>query len=327
MCAEWSRKRRLERPRPGGHDSLQGVLVTVGQVPLAEGGPGLSPIVAGTMRLAEWGLSPEARLRWIETCVDLGITSFDHADIYGGYCVEGLFGEALRLATPSFRSRLQIVTKCGIRLVSEARPDQRIKSYDSSARHVRESVERSLAALGVDVIDLLLLHRPDPLVDADELAQIVASLKREGKILHFGVSNHGVEQFSLIADRMPVVTNQIEFSPLALRALDDGTLEHCQRRRIRPMVWSPLAGGRLLFGEDPEAMRVRTVLGELANDHGLTVDTLAYAWILRHPAGCLPVTGTRDPLRLKNAVEALSVSLEREAWFRILKAARGCEVP
>ncbi|MFP5356251.1 MAG: aldo/keto reductase, partial [Gemmatimonadota bacterium] len=171
-------------------------------VSLAPGGAQLSPIVAGAWRMASWKLDAPARLRWIESALDLGVTSFDHADIYGDYQVEELFGEALALA-PSLRDRMQLVTKCGIKLKSSRRPAHRINSYDTSRAHVLASVENSLRTLRTDRIDLLLIHRPDALMDPDELAATFNELRAAGKVLHFGVSNHLPSQLALLQQWIP----------------------------------------------------------------------------------------------------------------------------
>ncbi|RZT98078.1 aldo/keto reductase [Rivibacter subsaxonicus] len=288
--------------------------------------PQLSPVVAGTWRMHEWGWSPAERLAWIEQCVELGVTSFDHADIYGGYSVETLFGEALRLATPALRQRLQIVTKCGIRLVSPARPLHRLKSYDTSAAHLRASVEASLRALGVERIELLLIHRPDPLLDPAEVAGAIDALRREGKLAHFGVSNHTPSQASLLQRALPLAANQIEFSPLHLQPLHDGTLDQCLDLGIRPMAWSPLGGGRLLNGHDERERRVRDALERIAAEHGVSIATAAYAWILRHPSRPLPITGTRRIDAIREALAATSLRLDRESWFDVWQASAGHEV-
>jgi predicted oxidoreductase len=296
-------------------------------VPLCARGPHLSPIVAGTWRLAEWGWPAEQAAAWIEQCIELGVTSFDHADIYGGYTVEGLFGDALALR-PGLRERLQIVTKCGIQLVAPARPTHRLKSYDTSRAHLIASVEQSLRALRTDRIDLLLVHRPDALLDAGDVAQTVDLLKRAGKVLHFGVSNFAPSQFELLDAATPLATNQVELSPLQRAPLHDGTLDQAQRLQRRPMIWSPLAGGRLLGGdESPDARRVRWVLGSVAARLGVTPATLAYAWLLRHPSRPLPVAGTRRIDALREAVAALSVHLDAETWYEIWQAGTGHDVP
>jgi predicted oxidoreductase len=286
----------------------------------------LSPIVAGAWRMAEWGLDVPARVRWIEQCIELGITSFDHADIYGNYSVEALFGEALA-AAPGLRRQMQIVTKCGIKLVSPARPQHRIKSYDSSRTHVSASVAHSLAALRCDHIDLLLIHRPDVLMQPDELADTFAQLKAEGKVLHFGVSNHSPRQFALLHRHHPLVTNQIELSPLQGSALEDGTLEQCVELGLRPMIWSPLGGGRLFTGRDEQAMHVRGVLQALSVKHAVSLATIAYAWILRHPSAPRPLTGSGRVEALREAAAALAVKLSSEDWYAVWQAGKGHEVP
>jgi predicted oxidoreductase len=302
------------------------VNATVPQVALAPGGVSLSAIVAGVWRMAEWRLDVPARVRWIEQALDLGITSFDHADIYGGYAVESLFGEAL-LATPGLRERLQIVTKCGIKLVADARPAHAIKSYDSSRSHVIASVEASLRALRTDHIDVLLMHRPDLLMDPDELAATFAALHAAGKVRAFGVSNHAASQLAMLHHRHALVTHQVELSPLQMQALSDGTLDQCTDLGLRPMIWSPLGGGRLFTGQDPQTRRVRAVLEALGRDHGVSTAAMAYAWILRHPAQPLPITGSGRVEALRDAASALEVRLSAQDWYRVWQASTGHELP
>jgi predicted oxidoreductase len=287
---------------------------------------GLSPIVAGCWRMADWGFDVAARVRWIEGALALGVTTFDHADLYGDYSVEALFGAALA-AAPGLRDRLQLVTKCGIRLVSTQRPAHRVKSYDTSRAHVTASVDASLRALRTDRIDLLLIHRPDALMDPAALARTVEDLKAAGKVLHVGVSNHSPSQLALLHRFHPLAAHQVEFSALQPRALDDGTLDQCLALGIRPMAWSPLGGGRLFAGDDAVAQRVRHALAALAAQHGVSPATLAYAWILRHPAAVLPVTGSGRLERLREAVDALALELPAEDWYAVLEAARGAPVP
>jgi predicted oxidoreductase len=292
---------------------------------LAPGGPHLSPIVAGAWRMADWQWNPQQRLRWIEQCVELGVTSFDHADIYGGYDVEGLFGEALALA-PALRERLQLIGKCGIKLVAPARPQHRIKHYDSSALHIAASVDDSLRALRTDRLDLLLIHRPDPLMDADEVARAFESLRAAGKVRHFGVSNFTPGQFELLASRWPLATNQIELHPLQRAALTDGTLDQLQRLRIRPMIWSPLAGGALLAGGGESERRVQAALGRVGERHGASAASVAFAWLLRHPSRPLPVAGSRRIEALHEAVAALRLTLDAQDWTELWQAGAGHEV-
>ena len=285
----------------------------------------LSEIVAGLWRLHEWRLDVPARVRWIEQALELGITSFDHADIYGGYGVEALFGEALA-AAPGLRERLQIVTKCGIRLVSPARPQNRAHAYDSSRAHVLASVDASLAALRTDLIDLLLIHRPDLLMQPDELADTFRALQAAGKVQAFGVSNHGPRAFEMLHRRFPLATNQVELSPLQMAALADGTLEQAVDLGLRPMAWSPLGRG-LLFGDDEHARRVRGLLEELGRPLGVSAATMAYAWIRRHPSRPRPITGTGRAEGLREAVAALGVELSAEDWYRVWQASMGHALP
>ncbi len=299
----------------------------VARVALCPGGPWLSAVVAGAWRLASWPLDEAGRRRWIEGAVELGITSFDHADIYGDYQSETLFGAALA-ASPGLRERIQLITKFGIKLVSPARPEHAVKSYDSSRGHLVASVENSLRALRTDRIDLLLVHRPDALMDPDPLVEGFAALKAAGKVLHVGVSNHGPSQFALLHRRHPLATNQIEFSPLQLAPLADGTLDQALDLGCRPMAWSPLAGGRLLAGADPQAARVRAVLQAMGEVHRASVATMAYAWVLRHPAGPLPITGSGRLEALAEAATACALPpMAGEDWYRVWQASTGQEVP
>ena len=292
----------------------------------AAGGPTLSRIVAGAWRMADWQLSVAERVRWIEGCLDLGITTFDHADIYGDYAVEALFGEALA-AAPQLRERMQIVTKCGIRMMSSARPEHRIGHYDTSAAHVQRSVDRSLAALRTDRLDVLLIHRPDALMDADALAECFGRLRTAGKVRHFGVSNFTPSQFALLNRRIELVTNQIEASPLHVAPFYDGTLDQAQDLGIAPMIWSALAGGRLFTGEDEAARRGRAVLQRVAGERGVSVTTLVYAWLLRHPARLIPLTGSRRLDAMREAVAALDVEIDAQTWYEIWVAGNGAPAP
>jgi predicted oxidoreductase len=295
-------------------------------VALAPGGPTLSPIVAGAWRMAQWNMTSQQRLRWIEQCLDRGITSFDHADIYGSYSVENLFGEAL-VIRPMLRERMQLVSKCGIRLVAPDRPGNTLTSYDSSGAHVAASVEASLRALRTDHLDLLLIHRPDSLMDPEALSETFQGLRAAGKVLHFGVSNHSPSQLALLHRRLPLVTNQVELSPLQVGALADGTLDQCLDLGLRPMIWSPLAGGRLFNTGDAQVDRVRAVLETLGQRYGASVPTMAYAWILRHPSRPVPITGSQRIGAVQEAIAALDIKLSSEDWYRILEASNGHSVP
>lgn len=298
------------------------------RIHLTDGGPILSRVVAGMMRLREWGMDTAALLDFIHECLDLGITTFDHADIYGSYTCEALFGRALA-AEPSLRNRLELVTKCGIQLQSPNRPETRVHHYDTSREHIIASAESSLRNLRTDFLDLLLVHRPDPLMDADEVAEALMSLRASGKVRHAGVSNFMPWQFDLLQSRLdfPLVTNQIELSVLHLDPLHDGTLDQMQRLRVAPMAWSPVAGGRLFDSQIERARRVRTALESIGREMGASVDQVAMAWLMRHPARVLPVLGTGKIERLREAVAAEGVTLDRQQWFTIWEASAGKEVP
>ena len=292
----------------------------------AAGGPTLSRVVAGAWRMADWQFSVTERVRWIEGCLDLGISTFDHADIYGNYAVEALFGEALA-AAPQLRERMQIVTKCGIRMMSSARPEHRLGHYDTSAAHVERSVDNSLAALRTDRLDVLLIHRPDALMDADALAECFGRLRTAGKVRHFGVSNFTPAQFALLNRRIELVTNQVEASPLHIAPFYDGTLDQAQDLGKAPMIWSALAGGRLFTGDDEAARRVRAVLQRIAGERGVSVTTLVYAWLLRHPARLIPLTGSRRLDAMREAVVALDVEIDAQTWYEIWVAGNGAPAP
>lgn len=299
------------------------------RIRLHPAGPEVSRLVLGAWRLIDAGLDAAAVRELVAAAADLGLTTVDHADIYGDYQVETLFGEALR-AAPDLRRRLQIITKCGIKLVSVRRHAHRLKHYDTSRAHIVASVDASLRALGAERIDLLLLHRPDPFMDADDTAAALDALIDAGKVAHVGVSNFGVAQFDLLASRLraPLVTNQIELSLLNPAPFVDGTLDDCQRHRIAPMAWSPLGGGRLFHHGDPVASRVRSALEAVRVEIGAgSIEQVAYAWLLAHPARIVPVTGTTRIDRLRDAVGALGLTLDRQHWFALWEAANGHSVP
>lgn len=296
------------------------------RIRLAQNGPEFSRIVFGLWRLADWQMAPRERLALLQQAIEIGVTTVDHADIYGDYRGEALFGEALALA-PQLRHRMKIVSKCGIKLVSGNRPAHRIKHYDTGRAHILASVDNSLSALRTDHLDLLLIHRPDPLMDADEIAHAFQTLRQAGKVRYFGVSNFTPAQFDLLHARVPLVTNQVELSPLHLDPLHNGSLDQCQRLRIAPMVWSALAGGRLFSEDSPRAQRLRKALGDIAEERGVSPTAVAYAWILRHPSQPLVLTGSRRIEAMQEAVAATELPLTREEWFAVWSASTGTEVP
>jgi predicted oxidoreductase len=279
--------------------------------------------------LATWKLSDERLLSLLVASLDLGITTLDHADIYGDHTCEGLLGRALGLQ-PSLRQRLQLVGKCGIKPASPNRPENKVKHYDTSKAHILGSVEASLQALHTDYLDLLLLHRPDPLMQPDEVAEAFSQLRQEGKVRHFGVSNFASWQVHLLGSRLPfpLVTNQVELSLLALDVLHDGTLDQCLRLHMTPMVWSPLAGGRIFSSDEPPARRVRQALREIGEELNMaSLDQVALAWLFTHPANVLPVLGSNNLDYLRSAAAANDLRLTRQQWFQLLEAAAGRPVP
>jgi predicted oxidoreductase len=289
------------------------------------GGLELSRVVAGMWRMGEWGMSVEQRVALIEQCIDLGVTSFDHADIYGGYGVEGLFGEALR-ARPSLRDRIELVSKCGIKLLSPKRSQHTIQHYDTTADHIVASSEESLRQLNTDRLDLLLIHRPDPLMDFDEIADAFTRLRTAGKVLHFGVSNFSRHQFEALNRRIELATNQVEFSPLHVAPMFDETFDGMQDLRVSPMVWSPLGGGRLFTSSEPNVENLRLVVKDVADRMKVPFASVVFAWIMQLPSRPIPLTGTGRVEAIAVAVAGAGITLSRADWFRILRAARGHEV-
>jgi predicted oxidoreductase len=285
----------------------------------------LSRVIAGMWRLGEWDMSVQQRIGFIEECLAMGVTSFDHADIYGNYGVEALFGEALR-AQPALRERMEIVSKCGIKLVSPARPGHTIQHYDTSAGYIVASCENSLRELNTDYLDLLLIHRPDPLMNFDEVAEAFTRLQREGKVRHVGVSNFTRHQFESLNRRVPLATNQVEFSPLATAPMFDETFDGLQDLGIAPMIWSPLGGGRLFTADDARTANLRATIQEVADRLGQSFVSVVFAWIMALPSRPMPLTGSGKIASVAAAVAATTFTLERSDWFAILRAARGHEV-
>ncbi|BDW85487.1 aryl-alcohol dehydrogenase [Roseicyclus marinus] len=285
----------------------------------------LSRIVYGMWRLGDDADTSPAHVQAkIEACLALGITTMDQADIYGGYTAEAILGDALRNA-PGLRDRIEIVTKCDIIAPVGRYSDRRVKYYDTSAPHITASVEQSLTAMGIEVIDLLLIHRPDPLMDHEETGRALDTLVAAGKVRAVGVSNFKRHDWSLLQSAMetPLATNQIELSVLHHAPLTDGEVAWMQERSVPIMAWSPLAGGRL-FGAEGAA--VRAVLDRIGQDQGVAAEAVAVAWLLRHPARILPVMGTNSLARIAALGDAARVTLDRQTWFEIYTAALGREV-
>ncbi len=276
-------------------------------------GPALSRIVVGAWRWHTSSLQQVETL--IKTSLAAGITSFDHADIYGNYSCEEVFGNALR-GNSALRNEMEIITKCGIKLLSDKRPDHWIKHYDTSKEHLVWSVENSLRMLSTDRIDVLLLHRPDPLLNPAEVADALAILKKQGKVLHFGVSNFTTAQLEMLQTYLPfpIVTNQIELSLFKNQSLFDGTVDSLMKNRISPMAWSPLGGGKHFEDE-----RIKNTLQNSSELCQCTPTQLLLAWLLKHPSTIFPIIGTTKPERIEESAKSLNVHLERQYWFEMLK--------
>ncbi len=287
-----------------------------------------SRIIAGVMKWGVWGenLSPTLLEALITESIENGVTTFDHADIYGHYTEEARFGTVLG-AQPSLRQKMQLISKCGICLVTPNRPQHGIKSYNTSKEHIIASVENSLRNLQTDYLDALLIHRPDPLMQPSEVAEAFAALKQMGKVLHFGVSNFTPSQVALLDAFFPVEINQIQASVLRLDPFSDGTLDQCMVKKIRPMAWSPLGGGVLVSDKGDERVeRIRAKTVELAEKHHATADQILLAFLLKHPSNIDVVLGTTKIERIKAAVAALTIDLTKEDWFALWAASVGREV-
>lgn len=285
-----------------------------------------SPI-AGCMRWGIWGANfttTEYR-QMIEACLQYGINSFDHADIYGDYTTEAEFGDALK-ENPSLRQHLKIITKCGIQMMSPNRPTHNIKSYNTAAQHIISSVEQSLENFGTDHIDVLLIHRPDPLLNPAEVAEAIEQLKQSGKVLSFGVSNFLPHQTDLLASYTLIEYNQVEISIIKLDAFSDGTLENCMRHKITPMAWAPLGGGLFTDESHPHFRSITAAAIELAEKYNTGLNEILLAWLHTHPSNILSVIGTTKIERLLQAKVATSIRLEREDWFKLLAASTGDDV-
>ena len=289
----------------------------------------LCPVIAGCMKWGQWGVkySTKEYLRMIEECLALGVTSFDHADIYGDYTTEEEFGNALKQA-PSLRNQIKLITKCGIRRLTPNRPQHKINSYDTSKQHIISSVENSLTHFNTDYIDILLIHRPDPLMHPAEIAEAFSILKQDGKVLHVGVSNFTVSQTAMMHSQFTVEFNQLEISILNMEPIHNGQLDQCLELGITPMAWSPLGGGNIFAHSDDERIRrVVAAASILAKAHQVSPDQILLSWLFMHPSSIIPVVGTSKIERIKKAMEATEVKMTREEWFMLWRASTGHEVP
>ena len=285
-----------------------------------------SPI-AGCMRWGKWGanFSTTEYLNMIEVCMQHGITSFDHADIYGDYTTEEEFGNALKLK-PGLRFQLQLISKCGIQMVTSNKSHQ-IKSYNTSKKHIIQSTENSLKNFGTDYLDVLLIHRPDPLLHPEEVADAIVHLKQQGKIKHFGVSNFLPHQVNVLNKFVKIEYNQIEISILRLNSFLDGSLDNCMEHNIIPMAWAPLGGGILNDDAHPRFRSITAIAAELAEKYGSGINEILVAFLTAHPSKIIPIVGTTKLERLLQAKQATTIQLSREDWFKLWTASTGEDVP
>ena len=287
--------------------------------------PEFSRIIAGCMSWGVWGKSLEQSeiISTLNHCLEHHITTFDHADIYGDYTTEALFGEALSKSTID-RESIQLISKCGIQYVGQTRTNK-IKHYDYSKSYIIWSVEKSLQNLKTEYLDALLLHRPSPLMHPYEIAEAITHLKGQGKIRHFGVSNFTASQVTLMDKVVPVEMNQIEYSLTQFDAHTNGILDQMITKNIMPMAWSPL--GSIFKEGNDRSDRIKSVLKELVSKYNATEDQLLLAWVLRHPSNVHPVIGTTNLNRIANASKTTSITLDLEDWFTMLVASQGHKVP
>ncbi|RMD48918.1 MAG: oxidoreductase [Ignavibacteria bacterium] len=287
-----------------------------------------SKFSVGFWRLMDWGMTTEELDSFVNQLFELGITTFDHADIYGGYKCEEEFGKIIK-RNPSIREKMEIVTKCGIKLVNPNRPENTFHCYDTTEKYIINSAEQSLKNFHTEYIDVLLIHRVDFLMNADSVAKAFNKLREEGKVLHFGVSNFKRPQLELLQSRLdfPLVTDQVELNLLNLTHIDNGDFDYFQKERISPMIWSPLAGGRIFNEDSDQCNRIRYVLGEISAETGYSFDQIALAWLLKLPLNLNIVLGSGKIERIKSALGALEFSLTNEQWYRLWTASKGYEVP
>ena len=281
-------------------------------------GPIFSRIITGAWR---WNLAESTVAELINKSLDVGITTFDHADIYGDHGNEEIFGNVLK-KNSSLRNKMELVTKCGIKFPSAKRPESWVKHYNTSKEHILWSVNNSLRMLHTDHLDLLLIHRPDPLLNPTEVAEAFMSLKESGKVLHFGVSNFTHTQFEMLQAYLnfPLVTNQLEVSITHNAPLFDGSIDVLMKHRVSPMAWSPLGGGSLLNSDQKEIF-------SKTSKYNATEAQLSLAWLLKHPSSMFPVIGTTKPERIAESAKAIEIDMDLQDWFEMLKIAQGREMP
>lgn len=287
----------------------------------------LSQVVMGCMRIADSGLTEAELLRLVEECLDMGVTSIDHAPVYGGYTCEKIFGDAVLRKKPELREKMELITKAGI--VCPGHYGNKTIYYNSTKEEILKEMDESLEKLGTDHVDLLLIHRPDPLADPEETADALETVVKEGKALNVGVSNFMPSQIAMLQSYMsiPLVTNQMELSVKNTENFFNGVVDDALTRKMPLMAWSPLGGGDVFKGTDEKFVRLRTVLAAVAEQYQTTMDAVMYAWLFTHPAKIAALTGTMNADRIRTAVHASDIQLSYDEWYQILEASRGFSVP
>jgi predicted oxidoreductase len=290
---------------------------------LSDAGPKVSPAIYGFYRWEEEVDNAEATMeRIINVCLEEGINSFDHADIYGSYHCEEWFGKVM--ARKSFkREDIVLFTKCGLRILDQSQPEVRVKHYDTSRNHILKSVDNSLKRLKTDYIDIFLLNYLDHVSNLEETAYTLRQLKESGKIRNIGVANFSVFQHQLLTAylKMPIVTNHIELNLLNTSAIDNGQLDYIKQRYMRPLASSPLAAGRIANGKDDLALNVRVELKELSRKYNADIESIAIAWLVK--LGALPLIGTTSEQRIKNIVKSFEIDLDIQDWYGLYNATKG----
>lgn len=296
---------------------------------IAPNGPEVSAIAYGVWRLAEDAQgNSTARVRAkIDAALEAGITTFDHADIYGDYRCEGLFGKALAEA-PELREQMEIITKCGIKAPCSALPDTHVKHYDATPQWIAQCVDRSLQELQTDYLDMLLIHRPDWLTSAQETAAGLADVMASGKVRSVGVSNYSTHQYALLSACLgnAPATNQVELNLLHMDAIYDGTLDQCQAANVHPMAWSPLAGGEL-FANDAANTKLVETLATMTKKYDASAEQIALAWVANLPSAPQVIVGTNRVDRIHAAAASADIRLERQDWYSLWVAAQGKDIP
>lgn len=287
----------------------------------------LTRVIVGCMRMMDAGKKGKELLNFVHECMELGMNCFDHAPVYGGTLCEKTFGNDVIKAERGIREKIKIVTKAGI-VAPGVFGNQHIY-YDSRKDSLLAEVEASLKRLSTDHMDLLLIHRPDILGHPEDAARAIEKIVKDGKALEVGVSNYEVSQFEALQRYVPfpLVANQVEFSVKTTDNLFNGVIDTAMRLDTGIMAWSPLGGGSVFKGEDEKSIRLRKTISEIAEAHNVTMDTVMYAWIFKHPAKIMAITGTMNAEHLKPAADALALELSYDEWYGILAASRGFEVP